>query len=64
MRKLENEEMRKLENQRISKWGASYKLAPEEINFAKVSVAKVMCWGLLGGFGRKRKRAEERREGF
>ena len=27
--------MRKWENEEISKWGASYKLAPEEINFAK-----------------------------
>jgi hypothetical protein len=23
-------------NERISKWGASYKLAPEEVNFAQV----------------------------
>jgi len=33
-------------------------------NFGKVRTAKAMCWGLLGGFGRKRKRAEEGREGF
>jgi len=23
-----------------------------------------MCWGLLGGFGRKRRSSEEEREGF
>ena len=37
MRKLENEGIRELENEGIRKKGTSYKLAPEKINFAKVS---------------------------
>ena len=29
--------MRELGNERMRKWGTSYKLVPKEINFAKVS---------------------------
>ena len=107
MRKLENEGMRELENERIGKWGARlyleewgcaseikqnlnkikatpckpaegllvYSTLPKvraaqavvarwAINFAKVWDKKAMCWGLLGGFGRKRNFSEESWEGF
>ena len=34
------------------------------LNFAKVWDEKAMCWGVLGGFGRKRRSSEEGREVF
>ena len=56
--------MRKLENEGIRKKGTSYKLAPEKINFAKVSnfgkvyTPKSDTSELSEGNGKERKRAE------
>ena len=37
MREWGNQEITEWENERMRKWGTSYKLVPKEINFVKVS---------------------------
>ena len=53
--------MRKWGNGEVTFWNINF---AKISNFGKVRTAKAMCWGLLGGFGRKRRSSEEGREGF